>query len=44
MTMLTRSLPLLAMLLLAACNTVEGAGEDLSEAGATIAQEARAAQ
>ncbi len=29
-------LPLLALLLLAACHTVEGAGEDLSAAGHAI--------
>lgn len=33
-------LPLLALLLLAACHTVEGAGEDLSAAGHAITNSA----
>lgn len=33
-----------ALLLLAACNTVEGAGEDISEAGGTISDTADDAQ
>lgn len=32
--------PLLAVLALAACNTVQGAGQDIQQAGATIADEA----
>lgn len=44
MTKIKMSLPILAMLLLGACNTVVGAGEDLSRAGVVIQQEARAAQ
>jgi len=38
------SLPVLAVLGLAACNTVEGAGQDLQRAGATISEEARDAR
>lgn len=34
---------LLSALLLAACNTVEGAGEDLTRAGVAVQQEARKA-
>lgn len=37
------SLLLFAALALAACNTVEGAGQDISRAGGAIQQEARAA-
>lgn len=44
MTKIKSALPLLAILFLAACNTVVGAGEDLSRAGVVIQQEARAAQ
>ena len=44
MSVLSKTLPLLAILFLAACNTVEGAGQDLTRAGVTIQQEARAAQ
>lgn len=44
MSMLYRTLPLFAALFLAACNTVEGAGQDLTSAGVTIQQEARAAR
>ncbi|WP_209424803.1 entericidin A/B family lipoprotein [Pararhodobacter sp. SW119] len=43
MTLLPKTLPLLAALLLAACNTVEGAGQDITRAGVAIQQEARAA-
>jgi len=43
-TKLTRALPLLAVLVLAACNTVAGAGQDMTQAGVAIQQEARAAQ
>ncbi len=38
-----KALPLIAILALAACNTVEGAGQDISRAGVAIQQEARAA-
>ncbi len=34
-------LPILALAALAACNTVEGAGNDLATAGSAISQEAR---
>jgi predicted small secreted protein len=44
MTVLPKVLPLLAALILAGCNTVAGVGQDLSEAGTTIEQEARAAE
>lgn len=37
-------LPILALAALAACNTVEGAGNDLSAAGTAISQESRQAQ
>ena len=43
MLRLLRPTFLLAVLALAACNTVEGAGEDLTRAGVAIQQEARAA-
>jgi len=43
MKLLPGMLPLLAVLILAACNTVEGAGQDLTRAGVAIQQEARAA-
>lgn len=33
--------PLLALLALAACNTVEGAGQDLSTAGDAVADQAQ---
>ncbi|MFD1912091.1 entericidin EcnAB [Halodurantibacterium flavum] len=42
--MLYRLFPVLIVLGLAACNTVEGAGADLSAAGTAVQQEARAAQ
>ena len=47
MTALPVALPLLFALsavALAACNTVEGAGRDMTQAGVAIQQEARAAQ
>jgi predicted small secreted protein len=44
MTLLRPTAFLLFALSLAACNTVEGAGEDLSRAGVVIQQEARAAE
>ncbi len=37
-------LPLIALMGLAACETVEGAGQDLSAAGTAISQESREAQ
>ncbi|MBK5927879.1 entericidin A/B family lipoprotein [Rhodobaculum claviforme] len=43
MTLPSRLLLVLATLALAACNTVEGAGQDISRAGGAIQQEARAA-
>lgn len=36
--------PLLALLALGACNTVQGAGQDLSTAGETISDEAEQTQ
>jgi predicted small secreted protein len=36
--------PLLALLALAACNTVEGAGQDISTAGDVLTDEARQQQ
>ncbi len=42
--MIYRILPVLILLGVAACNTVEGAGQDLSAAGTAITQEARQAQ
>lgn len=44
MTILRRTLPVLAILVLAACNTVEGAGRDMTSAGVAIQQESRAAR
>ncbi len=44
MSLTLKTLPLLFALALAACNTVEGAGEDITSAGVTIQQEARDAQ
>jgi entericidin B len=41
--LLPTALPLLAVLILAACGTVEGAGQDLTRAGVAIQQEARSA-
>lgn len=38
------TLPLIALLALTACETIEGAGRDLEGAGATISQEARKTQ
>lgn len=38
------SLTLIAVLGLAACETVEGAGQDIESAGQAISQEAREAQ
>lgn len=35
---------LLSVLVLAGCQTIEGAGQDLSAAGTAIAQESRAVQ
>ena len=43
MKFLPTALSLLAALTLAACGTVEGAGQDLTRAGVAIQQEARAA-
>lgn len=37
-------LPLLALFAVAACETVEGAGQDLGAAGDAISQESREAQ
>lgn len=37
-------LPLLALMGLAACETVEGVGQDMQNAGAVVAQEARETQ
>ncbi len=37
-------LPLLALLAVAACETVEGAGRDLETAGETITEESQEAQ
>lgn len=37
-------LPILALAALAACNTVEGAGNDLSAAGTAISNESRQVQ
>lgn len=34
-------LPLLALALMAACSTIEGAGQDLQAAGAAVSDEAR---
>ncbi|MFC7705142.1 entericidin A/B family lipoprotein [Plastorhodobacter daqingensis] len=42
--MLYRLFPVLVILGLAACNTVEGAGQDISAAGTAITSEARQAQ
>lgn len=39
-----RLLPLLGFLTAAACNTVAGAGRDISAAGTAVNQEAREAQ
>ncbi|PZX45614.1 entericidin EcnA/B family protein [Roseinatronobacter thiooxidans] len=44
MTIFRKALPILGVLVLAACNTVEGAGQDMTRAGVAIQQEARAAQ
>ncbi|MGY6695826.1 MAG: entericidin A/B family lipoprotein [Roseinatronobacter sp.] len=44
MSLLPKTLPVLALLVLAACNTVEGAGQDMTRAGVAIQQEARAAR
>ena len=38
------ALPLIALLALVACETVEGAGRDLQSAGATVSHEARKVQ
>ncbi|MBT9247028.1 entericidin A/B family lipoprotein [Gemmobacter fulvus] len=37
-------LPLLVLMALGACETVEGAGQDMQNAGAAVAEEAREAQ
>lgn len=42
--MIRLTLPLLALMALAACETVKGAGRDLQSAGATIASEASQVQ
>lgn len=39
-----KMVPVFALLAAAACNTVEGAGQDLSVAGQTIQSEARQVQ
>ena len=44
MTLVRKAVPLLGVLFIAACNTVEGAGPDMTRAGVAIQQEARAAQ
>lgn len=41
MTRAIRLLPILALFAFAACETVEGAGQDLSKAGSAISHEAR---
>lgn len=45
MTRLSKfALPLIALLAVTACETVEGAGRDLQSAGATVSHEARKVQ
>ena len=44
MNIVKKAVPVLGVLLLAACNTVAGAGQDMTRAGVAIQQEARAAQ
>lgn len=44
MTIFRRVMPVIGVLFIAACNTVEGAGQDMTRAGVAIQQEARAAQ
>lgn len=44
MNVLPKVLPLLAALILAGCNTIAGVGQDLTQAGRVIEQEARAAE
>ncbi|VDC31526.1 entericidin A/B family lipoprotein [Pseudogemmobacter humi] len=39
-----RLLPLALLLALGACNTIEGAGRDMQQAGSAISQEARQAE
>lgn len=39
-----RLLPLVLLLALAACNTIEGAGRDMQHAGSAISEEAREAE
>jgi predicted small secreted protein len=42
--LITRLLPVLALLALGACNTVQGVGEDVGTAGRTIQSEAAQAE
>lgn len=42
--MIRLALPLLGLLLLTACNTIHGAGQDIQDAGQTISTEAAAAE
>lgn len=44
MTRTLRNMLLLTAFALAACNTVEGAGRDMTQAGVAIQQEARSAR
>ena len=41
---MTRLLVLLALLAVAACETIEGAGQDIEKAGEAITEESRQAQ
>lgn len=41
---MTRTLVILSLLILAACETVEGAGRDIESAGAAITDEAQEVQ
>lgn len=41
---LMKTLPLLAILALGACNTIAGAGRDMQQAGAVVSTEARKAE
>lgn len=38
------ALPMIAILALSACETIEGAGKDLQDAGAAVSEEARETQ
>ncbi|HBD89467.1 MAG: entericidin EcnAB [Rhodobacteraceae bacterium GWE1_64_9] len=44
MRMTAMLIPLLALMGLAACETVEGVGQDMQNAGSAMSQEAREAQ